>query len=63
MGFFGRFDEEEYLNEDDGPMFGHSDRYEKRKADLERAKEIASGETLGKNDSDEVHELARKLKE
>lgn len=65
MGFLNHsgFDEDSYLNDDDGPMFGGSDRYEQRKERLERAKEIASGITHGRHDDDETHELAQKIAE
>jgi hypothetical protein len=59
---FGKFDEDKYLNDDDGSLFGLSDRYEERKAKLELAKEIASGITSGLFVRDEeVWDLVKKI--
>jgi hypothetical protein len=50
--------------EDEGPMFGGSERYEERKQKLERAKEIDSGLIMGTFDKDEeIWEMVKKLKE
>lgn len=64
MGIFSGFDEDAYLNEDDGPMFGGAERREERQRKLDRAKEIASGWTMGTMERDEaVWELVGKIKE
>ena len=48
--------------EDDGPLFGGSERIEELKSKLERAKEIASGLVMGTFERDEeVLELVRKI--
>lgn len=61
MGFFGDDDDD---FQDDGPMFGASERYEERRQKLERAKEIASGLVLGTFERDEeVWQMVRDIKE
>lgn len=60
MRHFGDDDEE---LQDDGPMFGGSERREERARKLERAKEIASGLVLGTFERDEeVWEMVKELK-
>jgi hypothetical protein len=64
MGILNRFDDDQYLYEDDGPMMFGSERVEERKVRLNRAKEIASGLVLpNSSDDKDTIELARKLNE
>jgi hypothetical protein len=63
MSMFGRDDDDD-LKDDDGPMFGGAERYEKRKAAKERAREIASGISSGLFEKDEqVWEEVKKIKD
>ena len=65
MGILNRgFDENDYLNDDDGPMFGGAERREERERKLERAKEIASGLVLGTFERDEeIWDLTKRIKD
>jgi len=64
IGFGSSFDEDDYLNDDDGSMFGASERREERESKLRRAKEIASGLTLGTFErDDDVWDLVKKIKD
>lgn len=61
MRMFGGTDDD---FEDEGPIFGGSERADRRKEVLRRAKEIASGEVLGTFERDEeVWDMIRKLRE
>ncbi len=62
MGFFGWANDDD--EQDDGPMFGAGERHEKRQKQKEKAKEIASGLSMGKfEDDEEVWDLVKKYKE
>lgn len=62
MSMFGGSWKDDYLNDDDGPMFGGAERYEERKRRLERAEEISSGLSSGKfEDDDKVWELVKRM--
>lgn len=62
MSIFGKRDDDE-LEDDDCSMFGGADRYEEKKRKMERAKEIASGITMGTFERDEeVWDMVKKIK-
>lgn len=58
------WNDDAFLLDDDSGMFGGSERYEERKRQWERAKEIASGLVMGTFERDDkVWEYVNKIKE